>query len=197
LAKVVLDFNDYPDIQGGTIVWVPPPESLKRVPYLYERAAACLHALFDMESYTERDGYPTDMHVAASIRASLVDFVGIEEAVQSASYDFKIISSKCSLLHFMRLLRNYHVHLGFHPISKAEVAVIYNGFECSMNVPIIDNLDAKKFMQLDAVKKYKNYDFNDIQTMVEMFKEQQARLGVYEILRRGVLRLIEDVEKVI
>ena len=147
--------------------------------------------------YTERDGYPPEMHAAAHIRAALVEFVGVEEAVQSAGYTFKISALRSPLLHFMRLLRNYQIHVGSHPVSKRAVDIIFAGQETSMDVAIIDNLDADSFMRLDAVVRYRNYDLQDIQTMISLFNTQQARLGVYEILRLGAKRLVEEVEQVV
>ncbi|MFC5441571.1 hypothetical protein [Rhodanobacter ginsenosidimutans] len=195
--KVQLDFQDYPDIVRGDIFWRPPPDTLKKVPHLYERAASCLHMLFNIGNYTHRDGYTLEMHAAAYIRAALVEFVGIEESVQTAGYTFSILSSCSPLLHFMRLLRNYQIHVGSQPISKKSIDITFAGKETSMDVVIIDNLDAEKFMQLAAIVRYRNYDLSDVQAMVNLFDVQQARLGVYEILRLGAQRLVKDIEQVV
>jgi len=63
-----------------------------------------------------------------------------------------------------------------------------------MNVTVIDNLEAKQFMKLDAIKRYKNYTLDEVNQMIALFDEQQRRLGVYELLRTGVNRLISEVE---
>ncbi len=194
--KTKLDFSDYPDIVNGDIFWRPPSERLKAIPYLYERSASCLNFLFRISDYTSREGYPPEMHAAAQIRAALVEFVGIEEAVQSAGYEFKIMSLPSPLLHFMRLLRNYQIHIGSHSISKKSIDVIFAGQETSIEVSVIDNLHPDKFMQLAAIAKYGSYNPSDIQVMIELFNTQQTRLGVYEILRIGAQRLITEAEKV-
>lgn len=195
--KVQLDFQDYPDIVRGDIFWRPPPETLKKVPHLYERAASCLHMLFNISNYTNRDGYTPEMHAAAHIRAALVEFVGMEECVQATGHAFNILSLNSPLLHFMRLLRNYQIHVGSHPISKRSVDIMFAGQETSIEVAIIDNLDADRFMQLNAIARHRNYDLSDVQTMIQLFDIQQARLGIYEILRLGAQRLVEEVEQVV
>ncbi len=97
----------------------------------------------------------------------------------------------------MRLLRNYQIHVGSQPISKKSIDITFAGKETSMDVVIIDNLDAEKFMQLAAIVRYRNYDLSDVQAMVNLFDVQQARLGVYEILRLGAQRLVKDIEQVV
>ena len=97
----------------------------------------------------------------------------------------------------MRLLRNYQIHVGAHPITKREVEVLFAGETARMTVEVIDNLEASAFMQLDAIVKHSNYDLQDIVRMINLFASQQERLGVYELLRRGVERLIEEVCNVV
>ena len=190
----MLNFEDYPDITKGDIFWRAPPDSLKRIPFLYDRAASSLHMLFIMGSYTKREGYTPEIHVAACIRAALVEFIGIEESLKNGGVKFQIRNTSSPLLHFMRLLRNYQVHIGQHQVQKRSVEVTFAGDEVSMPVAIIDNLNADQFMDLDAIKKYKNYTHEEVEKMISLFEEQQCRLGVYELLRRGVNRLVSEVE---
>lgn len=187
--KVLLDLGDYPDVVRGDIFWRPPPNTLANVPYLYERAASCLYMLFNIQNYTKRDGYTAEMCAGAYIRAALVEFVGIEEAMKIAGHSFRICESRSPLLHFMRLLRNYQIHVGSQPMAKKVISITFAEQETSVEVVVIDNLDPNEFMQLDAIAKYRNYDLQDIQSMINLFEVQQSRLGVYQLLRIGAQRL--------
>lgn len=193
----MLDFSDFPNVTRGSAWWSPPSDKLKSIPYLYERAVSALHMLFSISKYTPLEGYAPDTHAAACIRAALVDFVGMEESLKIANHGYKISTSSSPLLHFMRLLRNYQIHIGQHQVSKERIAVEFANQQAEMDFPIIDNLQVAGFMQLDAIAKHQNYTQLDVSKMINAFDEQQRRLGAYEILRLGVLRLVSEVENVI
>lgn len=192
--KTQLDFSDYPDIVEGDIFWRPPPDELKSVPHLYERATSSLYMLYlsGGQDIKHREGVPLGLHVAMHIRASLSEFVGIKEVLKNAGCAYRIQNSPSPLLHFMRLLRNYQIHVGTQPISRRSVEIIFGGVASSMEVAVIENLRCDDFMELDAVKKYKSYTREEVERMIELFREQQDRLGAYEILRLGTKRLIDE-----
>ena len=193
--RAALDFNDYPDITSGDIRWSPPPDSLNKIPELYARAISSLNMLFSISKYAEREGYTPEIHAASHIRLSLVEFVAIEEVMQSSGYsNFKITNSTSPLLHFMRLLRNYNVHIGSPVINKSVIDVEVFEQKWEMPVAIIDNLSVNQFMSLRAIAHQKLYTQEELEKMISLFNEQQARLGVYEILKCGVERLIREVE---
>ncbi|WP_097049978.1 hypothetical protein [Stenotrophomonas sp. CC120223-11] len=193
--KAQLDFNDYPDIVEGDIFWRPPPSALQQVPQLYERATSALYMLFlsGGSDIPIRDGVPAALHVAMHVRAALTEFVGIEEAMKNAGHAYRITSSASPLLHFMRMLRNYQIHIGSQPMARRTVDIIFGGKDAVIEVATIDNLHADDFMQLDTMRKYNSYSRNEVERMIDLFREQQERLGVYEILRQGTNRLIYEV----
>jgi len=195
--KAQLDFTDYPDINEGDILWRPPPIALQAVPQLYERATSALYMLYlsGGSDIPLRDGVPAGLHVAMHVRAALTEFVGIEEAMKNAGYAFRITNSANPLLHFMRMLRNYQIHIGTQPMARKTVEIIFGGSDAVIEVATIDNLLADDFMQLDAIRKHKSYSRNEVERMIDLFCEQQGRLGAYEILRRGTSRLINEALK--
>ncbi|HEL2981978.1 hypothetical protein D7Y57_03645 [Stenotrophomonas maltophilia] len=197
--KAQLDFNDYPDIVEGDIFWRPPPSALQQVPQLYERATSALYMLFlsGGSDIPIRNGVPGELHVAMHVRAALTEFVGIEEAMKNAGHAYRITNSTSPLLHFMRMLRNYQIHIGTQPMARKTVGIVFGGSDAVMDIAIINNLRADDFMQLEAIRKYSSYSRNEVERMIELFCAQQERLGVYEILRQGTNRLIHEVLKLI
>lgn len=193
--KTQLDFNDYPNIVEGDIFWRAPPSALQKVPQLYERATSSLYMLFlsGGSDIPLRDGVPAALHVAMHVRAALTEFVGIEEAMKNAGHAYRITHSTSPLLHFMRMLRNYQIHIGTQPMASKTVEIIFGGSDAVIEVATIDNLLADDFMQLDTIRKYNSYSRNEVERMIALFREQQERLGVYEILRQGANRLIHEV----
>lgn len=47
------------------------------------------------------------------------------------------------------------------------------------------------------IRKYSSYNRDEVERMIELSCTQQERLGVYEILRQGINRLIHEVLKLI
>ncbi|MEN5206219.1 hypothetical protein ABE473_17395 [Stenotrophomonas sp. TWI700] len=197
--KVQLDFDDYPDIVEGDIFWRPPSTALQTVPQLYERAASSLYMLFlsGGADIPLRDGVPAALHVAMHVRAALTEFVGIEEAMKNAGHAYRITNSTSPLLHFMRMLRNYQIHIGTQPMASKTVEIIFGGSDAVIEVATIDNLRADDFMQLDTIRKHNSYDRYEVERMIDLFRAQQERLGVYEILRQGTNRLISEVTQLL
>lgn len=197
--KVKLDFNDHPDIVEGDIFWRPPPTVLQTVPQLYERATSSLYMLFlsGGGGVPLREGVPAALHVAMHVRAALTEFVGIEEAMKNAGHAYRITNSTSPLLHFMRMLRNYQIHIGTQPMASKTVEIIFGGSDAVIEVATIDNLRADDFMQLDTIKKHNSYSRDEVERMIDLFRTQQERLGVYEILRQGTNRLVHEVLQLI
>ncbi|WP_191862798.1 hypothetical protein [Stenotrophomonas sp. AS012628] len=197
--KAQLDFNDYPDIVEGDIFWRPPPSALQKVPQFYERATSALYMLFlsGGSDIPLRDGVPAALHVAMHVRAALTEFVGIEEAMKNAGHAYRITNSTSPLLHFMRMLRNYQIHIGTQPMARKTIEIVFGGSDAVIEIATVDNLRTDDFMQLDTIKKYNSYSRNAVERMIELFRDQQERLGVYEILKQGTNRLIHEVLQVI
>jgi len=194
--KVTLDWNDYPDIRGGDPIFRPPPESLRSVPYLYDRALSARYMLA-LSGGTDalKHTVSAEVHLGTFNRASLSDFVGMEEVMQNAGYkDFKILNSTSPLLHFMRLMRHYQIHLGDFSIGRHEVQVLFYGKPAEMTVGVIADLHPDQFLPLKAVSRFDTYSASDLQRMIDLFDEQQRRMGAYEVFYQGIQRLITDIE---
>ncbi|QRD62610.1 hypothetical protein [Xanthomonas citri] len=192
---IQIDFKDYPDNVHDGVLWRAPPEALKAVPQLYDRAASSLYMLFQSggSEIILPDGISGGLHVAAHFRAALTEFVGVEEAMKNAGFAYRIQNSKSPLLHFMRLLRNYQIHVGTQPIAQKQWQFKIGDMKGTVTMAIIDNLHVDDFMELRAIKDRRDYTRDDVKRMILGFQAYQGRLGAYELLRRGVTRLISEV----
>lgn len=194
--KVSLDWANYPDITAIDIIFRTPPESLTRVPFLYERATSSLYMLaMSGGEKALKYGVSAEIHFTAHIRAALADFVGIEDVMREAGFGFRIMKTTSPLLHFMRLLRNYQIHVGTQPISTVQVEFSYHDHNYGMESGVIDNLDVDAFLNLKSIARDKPYSRDDMQRMIDMFDEQQRRAGLYELLQRGIRMLIDEAER--
>lgn len=77
-------------------------------------------------------------------------------------------------------------------MARKAVDIIFGGKDAVIEVATIDNLHADDVMQLDTMRKYNSCSRNEVERMIDLFREQQERLGVYEILRQGTNRLIYE-----
>jgi hypothetical protein len=194
---VNLDFAIFPSIEEGSVFWELPNDALKVIPDVYEKAVAAKYMLFKMSEEPISQNVPLQISARAHFRAALVEFAGIEEALISNGYNFRIRKLTNPALHLLKLLRNYQVHFSSINFGNKDIDIIWNSEKHIINVLVIDNISVQGLSELDAVKKYKNYTTEQLENMVKYFNEQQSKLGVYQLILTCMNIYLADVERVI
>ncbi len=123
----------------------------------------------------------------AYVRAVLAEFSSIEECIRQL-YDgldenaYLIRKSKNPAFHFLKLLRNYNIHLSESTLSEKTINIILQSepeTEHDMQVLFIDNLDAKEISRLNSSKYY---TLDELEKFIEVFDEKQHEFGLSQLL---------------
>jgi hypothetical protein len=199
-----MNYDEFPVMKNGYLPVPKPSELLLAHDVIYERFCSAIYmaANIHCESGTHLS------HVVASqvvlkayFRASLAEFVSLEDALKVTDYPdvsvFSITKSTNPLFHNMKLLRDYNTHLGITLLEKTEVVITLGSNkseEFGVSAAIIDNLN---FEDLKQLRNAKFYSDDDLCKMVEMFNEQQMKFGVGDLIIKGLIMYSEFVGKLL
>lgn len=188
-----LDFDTFPSMEIGYLLIPKPPEALNAFPELHARCSAAIYMAAHVGGKSTKSVISDEVHKAAYIRAALSEFVGMEDVAKllvNTNCEHQISIDKCTnpFFHIMKLLRNYNIHVGSSVCSEVTVPVIAVGEEHALNVDVIDNLSVESLKLLRAGKYYTDIEMNQ---MVQYFTVEQNKLGVCNLLLKGILLYAE------
>lgn len=119
----------------------------------------------------------------AYLRAALAEFSSIEDIIsQSVQKNEELLlirNSNNPAFHFLKLLRNYNVHLSESVLEEKNIQVTFAGTEHDLAVLYIDNLEVNEILKLYSAKYYSKAE---IDKFIELFEEKQHRFGVGNLL---------------
>ncbi len=119
-------------------------------------------------------------------RAALAELVRVEDITKALRCPFILKDTSDPLLHVMKLLRNYQVHIGDSAIAAGSIAVLYEGVGVSYESFIVDNLSACGLRELDSAKNYSNEQLDEL---VSLFDVHQRKFGVVQLLYNTCLHI--------
>jgi hypothetical protein len=206
-AMHTIDFADVPDfsrtkmlIQLDTAV----SGAIGRFPQTTERALCATHFSGLMCSEVRSAQYDHLTLRQGYMRASLAEFVGMEESLQRdlsrlgiEANPLKANTGTRPLLHIIRELRNFELHLHSSPLTKQsrqalwlplgdsdeERSIEYQGW-------IIDDLTESQFRQLRNARHYQD---DDIRRLVAWFNAAQREWGVHDLILRAIETFCMDI----
>ncbi|MCZ2278331.1 MAG: hypothetical protein LC117_10425 [Bacteroidia bacterium] len=169
--------------------------SLKTFNHVFERADCALY--FTAKFHSESN----QIIKKGLLRAAISEFVSIEEVIKIDSKinnislpHLLIINTENPLLHIVKQLRNYNIHLGSSVIeyteeTKRTFGTIDNftngtGYEYSDSEAIITNLNIVEFDNLRDAKHYCNQDKIDL---INWFNQNQIKWGVDHLIYLATL----------
>lgn len=137
---------------------------------------------------------------SAYVRATLAEFSSIEECIQQLypeldENSYLIRKSNNPAFHFLKLLRNYNIHLSESTLSEKTISVIFLSnpeAEHDMDVLYIDNLDATEILKLKTAKYYTK---NEVEKFIAAFEEKQHVFGISQFLLAIVVSYSEYISK--
>lgn len=202
-----LDFNDVPIFEMSKFfvrLDREVSEAIAGFPQTAERALCATHFCWRISF---RDDRASDTAVALRqgyMRASLAEFVGMEEALARDLHrlaipakPIKANSGRRPLLHIIRELRNFEIHLHSSPLTEQRQQAIWpaprKGEEINYvdhHSWIIDDLTENEFSKL---KNAKYYRIDDIRRLVAWFKSAQRKWGVHDLILRAIETFCNDI----
>jgi len=186
-----MNHEEFPQMTRGYLV-VPEPNSLPQAHEdIYERFCCAIYMAAGINSRTSLYMIAPDAVSKAHLRASLAEFVSIEDALKlkypSLSEEFSIVKSSNPVFHIMKLLRDYNIHLGVTSLSESEIKValeVKPEEVHDISTLIVDNLEIDS---LKTLRNAKHYSDSDLINMVDSFNAQQLRFGVADLIIKGLL----------
>lgn len=173
------DTKLFPDFEYGHVL---PPRITQAV-IKNKDLRNCLSCAVYMASQIELSQGGVNLRVepvrSAYLRASLAELVRVEDVLKSLGNTFRLNKNQDPLLHTIKLLRNYQVHIGSHPLSEGSVMVKWRRDEAAYQSFIIDNLDPKELRKLDSSSGYSN---EQLEELVKLFEENQRKFGVVQLI---------------
>ncbi|MFA6012750.1 MAG: hypothetical protein WC799_22355 [Desulfobacteraceae bacterium] len=203
-----IDFNKFPNINRGYILFSLDEDvvmQLMKFPQTLARAQGSIifaAAVGSNNKITDGVEPPNETRNRESnLRASLAEFVSMEEAIQRDLLNnginkntHKISDSSNPLLLVTRELRNFEIHLNSGTLSAKQKDFIWvlNGKEIPYagNVWYLDNLNDSSLLQL---KNAQFYDPNDLKRATNMFLNAQKNWGISQLMLRAVKMYCDEI----
>lgn len=85
---------------------------------------------------------------SAYFRAALSEIVRVEDIAKASKKNFKFTESHDPLLHIIKLLRNYQVHVGVFKLEAGSIGVQHGDAEGIYESFIVDNLSVKERIEV-------------------------------------------------
>ena len=179
---------------------VPEPNALPQANEdIYERLCCAIYMAAGINSRTSLYMITPDAASKAHLRASLAEFVSIDDALKlkypSLSEEFSIVQSRNPLFHIMKLLRDYNIHLGVTSLSEFKITAALESKPKAahdINTLIINNLEVDS---LKALKNAKHYSDSELTYLVNNFNTQQLRFGVADLIMKGLVMYSSHVKQ--
>jgi hypothetical protein len=175
----------FPDFQYGHVL---PPKvlHLQSVP----EVRACLKSVVYLVS--QIDLAERALHLRAEsvratyFRAALAELLRVEDLSKGCGRRVSFGYSDDPLLHIVRLLRHYGVHLGEFTLAAGSIRVMWAQDEAIYKTYIVDNLSLPELRRLNSAKGYSD---SQLEELLNLFDQQQRRFGVVQLLYNTVLHV--------
>jgi hypothetical protein len=123
---------------------------------------------------------------AAYFRAALAELVRVEDVCRIYGKAFALKQSSDPLLHTIKLLRNYEVHVGAFKLSSGAVLAKWGDMEGVYESFIVTNLSASELRKLDSASGYTDAQLEEL---LHLFNVHQRKLGVVQLLYNTTLHV--------
>ena len=195
-----LDFENYSKIKYGYLIIPSPPEKLKIDLEIYDRFCGVIYMAVHVGGESDKYFISKKAKDASYIRASLCDFVSIEEYIKQSYPDlnienYRFYKSTNPIFHMLKLLRNYNIHLSDSTLANKSMMVRIpkdgtDDFE--IQVEFISNLSIPEIRKLYSAKDYTD---QQLQKMIECFEKEQHEFGVSALIIKSALDYAEKIER--
>ena len=116
---------------------------------------------------------------ATYFRAALAELIRTEDLSKAYGKPLLFKQSDDPLLHSIKLLRNYGVHIGAFTLAAGSVRVRWGKSEGIYESFVVDNLSLTELRRLDSAASYSD---RQLAELLALFDEHQRRFGVVQLL---------------
>lgn len=186
-----LDFQGYTKMVNGLLILPSPDEKYKILPDIYDRLCAVIYFASNIDGKSNKHIMSDKAHSEAMVRAALCEWVAIEEYISITYPDYKgtwfnEYAHSNPILHMLKLLRNYNVHIDSSRLEKESIRIAHpfdKNNEYDLCRVYISNVSVDSLKKLHAAKKY----IPHLPKMVDVFNEQQREWGIAELIIKCTL----------
>lgn len=197
MNNVSYNYDLFPKMDKGYLLIPEPCAELKPFQEIYDRFCSAIYMASRASGKTIGVGGNRFRH-CAYIRASLAEFSSIEEcvvqlsAIASDKKSFLIRNSSNPAFHFLKLLRNYNIHLSESTLAEKTIQITFGDdlSEYDLDVLYIDNLHIKEILKLNSAKYYIK---TEIEKFIDFFEESQHKFGVSSLLLAIIVQYSEYI----
>jgi hypothetical protein len=192
------DYALFPRMETGYLITPSPSANLKPFKKVYDRFCSALYMASMISAKAGKCGIDDSTINCAYVRATLSEFTSIEEFISQLYPEinckqYKLHMSNNPAFHFLKLLRNYNIHLSESTLSEKTISVALKSEpekEYDKKVFYIDNLDIQEILKLTGARHYTN---EEIKLFIECFDLEQHVFGVIDLLMTIVVHYSEYV----
>lgn len=194
------DYSLFPKMESGYLIIPKPCEGLKSFNEIYDRFCSAIYMASMISEKAGKYIITSNTQHCAYVRATLTEFASIEECIQQlfpelAVTGYKLHMSNNPAFHFLKLLRNYNIHLSESTLAEKAINVALASepdTEYDLQVFYIDNLKAEEILKLRTAKHYTK---DEIIEFIRYFEESQHKFGVSNLLINIVVQYSEYISK--
>lgn len=187
-----LDFESYIRVEHGYTMIPEPDSKFAVLSDLYDRACGTLYLAARIHGKSDRSGVSDKALKQAMLRSALAEFFSIGDYIKEfypthgKGLWFNEHAHTDPILHMLKLLRNYNVHVETSILGTKSMSVMIPAFPenvVTISVPFISNLSVEGFARVDAAPRYKSC----LQRMIDVFEEQQHIFGIDTLIMKCLL----------
>ncbi|MBY7858304.1 hypothetical protein KW419_08470 [Vibrio fluvialis] len=197
-----LDFKLSTKVEHGYLLIPEPAKELAEFPDVYDRVCSVIYHCTMVANEPVKKCISLSAKDATHIRSALCEFVGIEDLLKQlyptlSNNSFAIYKSENPVLHMIKLLRNYNVHISNSQLSQKSMKVrtkLDNFQEFDVTVGYISNLSLES---LKLMYSANNYTDSQLIRMIEVFECEQHEFGVTTLIQKAVIDYSQHLAKVL
>lgn len=205
-----IDYSKLPDLSSCRLRYAMDEKiftNLNKMPFVQERALNSIRFCWlmqNIEYYLSIRGKELMSFRQGLLRAALAEFVSIEEIlkkeIKHSIIQKKVLSIRDSqnpLLHIIRELRNFELHLNSSRMNSNNIIMFWGRKtepevinETELQVWTIDNLTVEGISEL---RNYSRYQKADIEKIINWFNDAQQKWGVHYLIFLAVELFCEEI----
>lgn len=195
-----LDFEHYTRIENGYLLLPIPEEQYKKLPEVYDRVCSIIHFSSKIGDKSDRSAISTKALSEAMTRASLCEFISLEDYIAAYNPTYKGIwfnhkKNNDPIFHMLKLLRNFNIHIDTSTLEKEKMRVrtLFDDKEYEIEKEFISNITLES---LSKVKDSKFY-LSILSQMIDVFEEQQRLWGIGSLIIKCTLDNLRNLDQML
>ena len=196
-----LDFININPIETGYLLIPMPDEKYKALNEIYDRVCGVIYLASKIGEDSDRACINSKALTETSLRASLSEFWAVGDCLEmlypdsGSSLWFNEHVDSDPILHMLKLLRNYNVHVEKSELSSKPLRVqtLFDDKTYTIRVHYISNLSEEGFLRVNAAARYRS----NLAKMIEVFNYQQHSFGIGCLIMHSVLSNMRKLDRLL